>query len=202
MQESIFEEEAITGLFRNRLLAVPRETLAKTVGSCRTYISVVRRLGISRTLFTAERRWLESRLDFEGINHDHLAAAFAQRGRKAKSRVPAYINMTNEEVISTYFTEGSPYSWFTIKRLIVDRKLLPHNCSECGLGPEWNGTPLTLQHDHINGINTDHRLENLRTICPNCHSQTDTYGGKNNQKIDWASFVAKKKFDIPPVDGG
>ena len=49
---------------------------------------------------------------------------------------------------------------------------------ECGIS-EWLGNPLALQLDHINGVNNDHRLTNLRFLCPNCHSQTDTYAGKN-----------------------
>ena len=53
-------------------------------------------------------------------------------------------------------------------------------CSECGIGPEWNGKPITLQLDHINGIYNDHRLENLRIICPNCHSQTETFAGRGS----------------------
>ncbi len=60
------------------------------------------------------------------------------------------------------------------------RKYLNENlgdcCSECGVGREWNGKPLTLQIDHISGDNKDNRIENLRLICPNCHTQTDTWG--------------------------
>lgn len=41
---------------------------------------------------------------------------------------------------------------------------------------------ITLQLDHINGINNDNRVENLRFLCPNCHSQTSTYTGKNTKK--------------------
>ena len=55
---------------------------------------------------------------------------------------------------------------------------MEYKCQKCGIS-EWLGNPLTLQLDHINGVNNDHRLTNLRFLCPNCHSQTDTYAGKN-----------------------
>lgn len=58
------------------------------------------------------------------------------------------------------------------------RNGLKNECAICRLGPEWNGMPLSLQLDHINGVNNDHRMENLRILCPNCHSQTETYAGR------------------------
>lgn len=59
---------------------------------------------------------------------------------------------------------------------------IPDKCDVCGLGPEWQRKKLNLHVDHINGINSDNRLENLRILCPNCHTQTDTFSGRN-QKI-------------------
>lgn len=56
-------------------------------------------------------------------------------------------------------------------------------CQECGLGALWEGKELKLQVDHINGVRTDNRLDNLRIICPNCHSQTDTFAGKRHRVI-------------------
>lgn len=207
MQESFFEEEEISGLFRERLFAIPREALEKAARSCKTYNSLCRRLNLSNSLFSTEKQWLVSRLDYEGIDHSYMeAAALAETRGRAVTRVPFYVGMTDEEVVETVFTVDSPYSWRTVRRTIRDLELLPDKCSECGQGGEWNGMPLVLQYDHINGVKTDQRLENLRTICPNCHTQTETFAGKNAQKIDWESFArameAKRKFDIPPADGG
>lgn len=67
-------------------------------------------------------------------------------------------------------TKGVAYNYM--------RKFIEYRCVHCGID-EYNGKPITLQIDHINGINTDHRKTNLRWLCPNCHTQTDTWGHKN-----------------------
>lgn len=65
-------------------------------------------------------------------------------------------------------------------RLLREGMLEPR-CVVCGLR-EWQGQPITLHLEHANGKNNDHRLENLRLLCPNCHSQTETYCGRNKKK--------------------
>ena len=62
-------------------------------------------------------------------------------------------------------------------------------CVECGIGPEWNGKKLTLQLEHINGIYNDNRLENLIILCPNCHSQTETYAGGSLKRKDHSTVT-------------
>ena len=64
------------------------------------------------------------------------------------------------------------------KRLLKEGRLI-EVCAACSIGPVWQNTRLVLQLDHINGVNNDNRIENLRLLCPNCHSQTRTYCGKN-----------------------
>ena len=63
-------------------------------------------------------------------------------------------------------------------RVIIKDDLITYKCGECEIS-EWNNKKLALHLDHINGKNSDHRLDNLRFLCPNCHSQTETYTGKN-----------------------
>ena len=63
------------------------------------------------------------------------------------------------------------------KEFIINRD--GEKCSICGLPPTWNDAPLTLQVDHIDGDHKNNEWGNLRMVCPNCHTQTETYGGKN-----------------------
>jgi endogenous inhibitor of DNA gyrase (YacG/DUF329 family) len=59
---------------------------------------------------------------------------------------------------------------------------LPQVCCMCGTGSEWNGKPLRLQVDHKDGNTKNNKRENLRMICPNCHTQTDNWGVNNASK--------------------
>ena len=61
-----------------------------------------------------------------------------------------------------------------LRRALTERGV-PEKCAECGQGSEWNGKPLQLQIDHISGEYWDNRIENLRYLCPNCHTQTPTH---------------------------
>jgi hypothetical protein len=71
-------------------------------------------------------------------------------------------------------------SRWSVKRALLKLGVLVNQCDECGIS-EWRGKPLAIQIDHRNGIKNDHRLENLRMLCPNCHTQTETYGARNRK---------------------
>lgn len=79
------------------------------------------------------------------------------------------------------FTIDSKVSQSVIRRYILNNALIPYNCDTCKI-TEYNAKSITLTLDHKNGINNDHRLENLRFMCPNCDSQGDTYCGKNTKR--------------------
>jgi len=77
------------------------------------------------------------------------------------------------------FIENSKFAKSYIRNLIKKQNLIEWKCQLCSNDGNWNDKKLNLQLDHINGISTDQRLENLRFLCPNCHSQTDTFCAKN-----------------------
>lgn len=84
--------------------------------------------------------------------------------------------------LQSILVENSTVTNSYLKKRILEAELLPNECSvklcPTNQASTWCGLPLVLQLDHINGIHTDNRLENLRLLCPNCHSQTDTWCGK------------------------
>lgn len=79
------------------------------------------------------------------------------------------------------FCKNSTAKQSTVRRWYI-KENIPYKCVLCGQDGEWNGKNLVLQLDHINGDNKDHRLENLRWLCPNCHSQTSNFAGKGMSK--------------------
>lgn len=83
-----------------------------------------------------------------------------------------------------------------LKIRLIREGLKEYKCNICNLQNAWNNKPLSLQLDHINGINNDNRIQNLRFLCPNCHSQTDTFSGRHRKKItkciDCNKVISKK----------
>ncbi len=73
---------------------------------------------------------------------------------------------------------GSVYPRWALKKRLLAEGLIINQCGLCGLS-RWRERELIMHLDHANGIRNDHRLGNLRMLCPNCHSQTETYCGRN-----------------------
>ncbi len=73
------------------------------------------------------------------------------------------------------FTENSLVGRSVLKKRIITEKLINYECNFCGNDGNWMGNKITLILDHINGVNNDNRLENLRFLCPNCNSTLPTH---------------------------
>ena len=101
-----------------------------------------------------------------------------------KKKSFAYNKAANKEnLITDILVEDSSYmNRSSLKRKIIRHNAIEYKCDICGNEGVWLNKKITLQLDHINGVNNDNRVENLRFLCPNCHSQTETYTGKNSKK--------------------
>ena len=131
-------------------------------------------------------RTANRRINHENLNKDHFTSQY-ENARLAR------------RVLSTekYLTKNSSINRGALKRRLISENKLKEVCAICSLASLWNGQKLVLVIDHINGTPDDNRLENLRLICPNCNSQTDTFAGRNKKKnkaINKCSKCNKNKF--------
>lgn len=108
----------------------------------------------------------------DDLNLDHSIF----KGKSAIIKTTKLNNIRKEDILK----ENCKHQRTVLRRYIIKNNLIPYKCAICGC-VEWQGKTLSLELDHINGINNDNRLENLRFLCPNCHSQTSTYGSRNQQ---------------------
>lgn len=107
------------------------------------------------------------------------------KGKSAVIKTNKLNNVRKEDILK----ENCKHQRIVLRRYVIKNNLIPYKCAICGC-TEWQGKTLSLELDHINGINNDNRLENLRFLCPNCHSQTSTYGSRNQQ-------ANSSEYDIP-----
>ena len=107
------------------------------------------------------------------------------KGKSAVMKTNKLNNVKKEDILK----ENCNHQRIVLRRYVIKNNLIPYKCAICGC-TEWQGKTLSLELDHINGINNDNRLENLRFLCPNCHSQTSTYGSRNQQ-------LNSSEYDIP-----
>ena len=150
----------------SKVYQVSNEGFQNIVQQANSYSDCLRALGLGTnggsSTDTLKRRIAELDCD---ISHF---------GKKEKTQSPQAKYSLDEILI-----ENSTYANISrLKERLIREGKLEYKCQNCGI-KEWQSKPLSLHLDHINGKNNDHRIENLRFLCPNCHSQTDTYAGRN-----------------------
>jgi len=141
-----------------RSIVFNMDQILLAIANSKSYSEASVNLGMSRTYLT------------KYIKEHKLDIAHFRPGRNRE--------IPNEELFSKSFSRRNN----TVKKRITRDKLLVNSCLWCGITDTWNDKPITLELDHINGDPTDNRIDNLRLLCPNCHSQTPTSKGKNSRK--------------------
>lgn len=149
--------------------SIPLEELQQIVYESITFAEVMRKLGYTQNRGNSYGQFKKYLVD-NNIDVSHF------KGRAHGT------SDTTKYTLEDIFVKDTKYTNMTqLKNKIIKNNLLEYRCDICGITC-WNDKPLTLQLDHINGDNRDNRLENLRFLCPNCHSQTETFCGKNKNK--------------------
>lgn len=130
----------------------------------------------------------------------------AEKCNSTRVTISKYCNLLNIKIDFKVKSKSSPRSYplkdildgkypqyptSKLRKRLIKEGYKENKCEECGIEAIWNNKPLILQVDHKNGNNRDHRLKNLILLCPNCHSQTITFGSKN----------IKNKRKTPTIQG-
>lgn len=116
------------------------------------------------------------KMDLIPSNLEYLRMRLQSDGLELPSSRQARTQVYSRTSDADYFALGTRHNSGHMKKRLIGTNLIPNElCSECGVPRLWNDKRLELQLDHINGESSDNRLENLRFLCPNCHSQTDTF---------------------------
>lgn len=118
--------------------------------------------------------------EFE-IDISHFTGQLWNKGKTKKTDERLARNSLNKEKyqLEEVFCLNSPVTQRVLRGYVERHNILEYKCQFCGCDGYWLNTKIALEIDHINGNNTDNRIENLRYLCPNCHATTDTYRGKN-----------------------
>lgn len=155
---------------------ISTKDLEKLVRESKLLGHLLTKLGYKNLECYYTRRSVKARLKQDKIDYSHFTAN--SYNSQCYSRNGLGTKTTNDEM----FKIDSKSTRSAIKKRLRKENLIKNECGICGNPSSWNGKILSLQLDHINGINNDNRIENLRLLCPNCHSQTDTFGGKRHKK--------------------
>ena len=159
---------------RSQVWFIPPAEFTEIARTSKTITEMVNRCGlrnIGSNFLTVLKRVAEDKLDISHIPR----GLGCRKGRVYGGNKPKPI----EDIL----IENSSFSRSALKRRLLRDGLLENKCADCGLPPEWNGKSLVLRLDHINGVNNDNKIGNLRLLCPNCDSQSSTFTGRNNKGI-------------------
>lgn len=144
-----------------------KDELEKLVASSKSLSEVLRKQ--NKAVSGDSMKLLKKTLDSFDIKYQHLSFNEIRK------------NHTLDEILNN----EAPCQSSKLKKRLIEANLKQDVCEICGQTNVWKGQALTLQLDHINGDHYDNRLENLRIICPNCHSQTNTFSRKREKNVNF-----------------
>lgn len=159
------------------------ERLKQIVAQSLCYKDILMALGYKAVSGTVQQK-LRERLMSENISTEH----FTRPNREN------LIKRTRENTLC----QNSTANRSTVRKFFL-KEDVPYICAICGQEPYWKGKNLTLILDHINGHNSDHSIENLRWVCPNCNSQLETTGSRNFKRLKEEGYYATSQGKCPPI---
>jgi len=153
-----------------------KENIEPIIKEAKNWTDVLRSLNMS--LHGNSRTTLKKYVKLYDINISHF-----ETDKERYYRVNGNSGVKKRISLSEILVSGSTYTNTNhLKNRLYDEGIKERTCEKCGQDERWYGEKISLILDHINGINNDNRIENLRIVCPNCNATFPTHGGKNVNK--------------------
>jgi hypothetical protein len=150
---------------KSKIWTMTRDEFQQVISKHTCTVGVLTELGFKRTSGSMAKM-IKDRIAQGDIDVSHMTHTASTGGKPIHN-------------LKDILIKNSPYTnRERLKIRLVREGFLEYKCA-CGNTGEWNGKKLTLQLDHIDGAPYNHELDNLRFLCPNCHSQTETFSGRN-----------------------
>lgn len=162
-KHSVQKKVRMLGIKRNANSKYEINTFTEIIKKSKSYTDAACRLNLSK--FCGNRNTIKKYIKKYNIDILHFDSGISNHKSSCKKK------------LSDILIENSTYCG--IKNRLYKEGLKEKKCELCNQDENWNGKKMSLTLDHINGINNDNRIENLRIICPNCDATLDTYGGRN-----------------------
>lgn len=146
-----------------------KQQLKSAIESCKSIRGALKQLGLKPT--GGNYKQIEKYIKEYGFDTTHFTGKLWSKGKKLEPnpKIPLEDILVND----------NDYQSFKLKRRLFLAGLKPMFCEECGWKERSVDGRLPLELDHINGNSRDNRIENLRVLCPNCHSLKTNHRGRN-----------------------
>lgn len=159
---------------KSKIWDIDKQKLQEILDNSSSIVSALKTLGYNG--YNGNYKTLNKRISIDGLSIEKLAINRTKERIAFCQKKIAKIPDCEVFCVNSTFVSNS-----SLKERLIQKGRI-YMCEKCENAGLWEGSPISLQLDHINGISNDNREENLRFLCPNCHSQTETFSGKAKKR--------------------